>query len=489
MNDQPALAAAPAPPASAAHAPGAPPAPAALEEVDLLVVGGGKAGKSLAMDRAKKGMRVAMVERRYIGGTCINVACIPTKALVASARRLEAARSDARFGVTGTGAAAVDLEALRAHKEGIVSAMVAAHETMFAAPGLDFLKGEARFIGERSVEVALDEGGTRCIRGERALVNLGSRPARPEIPGLWEAGAMTSEEILRLEALPSSLAIIGASYIGVEFASMMAAFGVEVVLIASGAHVLPREDADIAAETEAGLAELGVEIRRGARVVAAAKEEGRIRLALDDGGSLAAEAVLVAAGRVPNTEGIGLEEAGIRLNASGFIAVDDSLRTSAPGVWAAGDAAGTPMFTHASWSDFRIIRAQFDGAEPASPFASTTGRLLPSVVFTSPELARIGMSEGEARASGREVLVASLPVQAVPRAKTMRASRGLWKAVVDASTHEILGAAIQGPEAGEVIAAVQVAMRAGMRYEELRFLPIAHPTMAEGLQLLLDQLP
>lgn len=460
-----------------------------VEAVDLLVVGGGKAGKSLAMDRAKRGQSVAMVERRFVGGTCINVACIPTKSLVASARRLEAARSDALFGILGTEGASVDLAGLRAHKEGVVSAMVAAHETLFAAPGLDFIRGEARFIAERSVEIALDEGGVRRLRGERVLVNLGSRPARPQIPGLWEAGAMTSEELLVLDSLPSSLAIVGASYIGVEFASMMAAFGVSVVLIASGEHVLPREDADIAAEIEAGLSDLGVRILHGARVVSASREGSATRLAFSDGSGVEAESVLVAAGRVPNTDGIGLDRAGIAVDDSGFIVVDEHLLTSSAGVWAAGDAAGTPMFTHASWSDFRIIRSQFDGAGSDDPRTSTKGRIIPSAVFASPELGRIGVSEEEARAAGLEVLVAKIPVQAVPRAKTMRATRGLWKAVVDATTHEILGVAIQGPGVGEVIAAVQVAMASGMRYEDLRFLPIAHPTMAEGVQVLLDQLP
>jgi len=225
----------------------------AIENVDLLVVGGGKAGKSLAMERAKAGWKVAMVERQFVGGTCINVACIPTKSLVNSARRLSDARSDEAFGVVGTEGARVDLAKLRAHKEGIVGAMVGAHEKMFAAPGLDFIRGEARFTGERTVTIALEDGGERTIRGERVLINLGSRPARPAIPGLWESGAWTNEEILRLEELPSSLAIIGASYIGVEFASMMATFGVDVTLISSGDHVLPREDEDAARVVEDGL--------------------------------------------------------------------------------------------------------------------------------------------------------------------------------------------------------------------------------------------
>ena len=416
----------------------------AIETVDLLVVGGGKAGKSLAMERAKAGWKVAMVERRFVGGTCINVACIPTKSLVNSARRLSDARTDQAFGIVGTEGARVDLSKLRAHKEGIVGAMVAAHEKMFAAPGLDFIRGEARFTGERTVTVALEEGGER--------------------------------------------AIIGASYIGVEFASMMATFGVDVTLISSGDHVLPREDEDAARVVEAGLTSAGVRIVRG-RAESASREGDTTTLTLSDGSTVSAEAVLVAAGRVPNTDGIGLDEAGVELTDRGFVAVDEHLRTSAEGVWAAGDCAGTPMFTHASWSDFRIIRAQLTGASLEDATTTTRGRTIPYAVFATPELARIGLSEGEAREAGLDVLVAKVPTAAIPRAKTLRyAGDGFWKAVVDANTHQILGATLIGPNVSEVITAVQVAMAGGLTYEQLRFLPIAHPTMGEGLQVLFDSL-
>ena len=434
----------------------------AIENVDLLVVGGGKAGKSLAMERAKAGWKVAMVERQFVGGTCINVACIPTKSLVNSARRLSDARSDEAFGIVGTEGAHVDLAKLRAHKESIVGAMVGAHEKMFAAPGLDFIRGEARFTGERTVTIALQDGGERTIRGERVLINLGSRPARPAIPGLWESGAWTNEEILRLEELPSSLAIIGASYIGVEFASMMATFGVDVTLISSGDHVLPREDEDAARVVEAGLKSAGVRIVPG-RAESASREGNTTTLTLSDGSTVSAD--------------------------RGFVAVDEHLRTSAEGVWAAGDCAGTPMFTHASWSDFRIIRAQLTGASLDDPTTTTKGRTIPYAVFATPELARIGLSEGEAHEAGLDVRIAKIPTAAIPRAKTMRyAGDGFWKAVVDANTHQILGATLIGPNVSEVITSVQVAMAGGLTYEQLRFLPVAHPTMGEGLQVLFDSL-
>ncbi|MCF2707246.1 FAD-dependent oxidoreductase [Arcanobacterium haemolyticum] len=462
-----------------------------METFDLLVVGGGKAGKSLAMAQAKAGWKVAMVERKFVGGTCINVACIPTKSLVASARRMADTRTDSVFGITGTSNAAVDLTALRAHKEGIVGAMVAAHEKMFAAPGIDFIRGEARFTGPRTVDVALEDGGTRTLTAERVLINLGSRPALPNIPGLAESGAWTSEDILRLEELPSTLTILGGGYIGVEFAQMMAEFGVKVTLVASDAHVLPREDEDAAKEVEAGLLESGVEIKHNVRIVAvsghAGSSDDALTAELSDGTTISSAALLVAAGRLPNTDGIGLDKAGVELNERGMIVVDDQRRTSADNVWAAGDSAGTPMFTHASWHDFRVIRAQLTG-QPAE-FATVAGRQIPYSVFTTPELARIGMSESEARDKGLDVLVAKIPANAIPRAKTTRTKHGIWKGIVDANTGKILGVTLVGPESGEVITAVQAAIAGGLTYQQLRFLPIAHPTMSEGLNILFDQLP
>ena len=459
-----------------------------MENFDLIVVGGGKAGKSLAMNRAKHGWKVALIERQFIGGTCINVACIPTKSLVASARRLDEARNDSVFGVEGTGNVHIDIEKLRAHKNGIVSAMIAAHEKFFAAPGIDFMRGSARLLDAHSVEVTLEDGTARQLHSDKVLLNLGTRPAHPPIPGLWEAGAWDSEDILRLEEIPSSLAIIGGGYIGVEFASMMATFGSQVTVIASGEHILDREDPDIAAIYQEVLSTQGVTVLTGARAQSAAKDGNNIRIELSDGREVTAERVLVAAGRVPNTDGIGLAEAGIRLSERGFIEVDDHLRTPVEGVWAAGDCAGTPMFTHASWNDYRIIREQLDGVSLDDPRTSKAGRVIPWALFAHPELGRIGINETEAAQRGLEVLVASIDTAAIPRAKTMRDTTGKWKAIVDAHTHKILGATLVGPQSGEVITAVQVAMEAGLTYEQLRMLPIAHPTMGEGLNILFDSL-
>lgn len=459
----------------------------APEKYDLVVVGGGKAGKSLAMLRAKKGDKVFMVERDKIGGTCINVACIPTKTLVSSARRLAEVRTAAAYGVDLPGAdlasAGVDLEALRARKESVVGGMVEAHKKMFAAPGLDFVLGTAKFVGPKTVEATLADGSVRVVEGEKVLINTGTTPAIPPIEGLSDVDYWTSEDALRLTEIPDRLVILGGGVIGVEMASMMAAFGADVTLIEGGEHILAREDADVAEEMAANLAAQGVTVRTGERAVRVSSGDEGV-LVHTTAGEVAGTRLLVALGRTPATKGLGLEAAGVELTERGFVKVDSRLETTAPGVYAAGDVAGTPQFTHASWNDFRVLRDLFAGKD-----ASTEGRLIPWAVFATPELGRVGMSESEARAAGRDVRVAKVAAAAVPRAKTHGHVEGFYKVVVDAETEEILGAAIVAESASEVIAAVQTAMLGGLPWPKLRDAVIAHPTMAEGLNIVLDAMP
>ena len=458
----------------------------APEKYDLVVVGGGKAGKSLAMLRAKKGDKVFMVERDKIGGTCINVACIPTKTLVSSARRLAEVRTAAAYGVDLPGAdlasAGVDLEALRARKESVVGGMVEAHKKMFAAPGLDFVLGTAKFVGPKTVEATLADGSVRVVEGEKVLINTGTTPAIPPIEGLGDVDYWTSEDALRLTEIPDRLVILGGGVIGVEMASMMAAFGADVTLIEGGEHILAREDADVAEEMAANLAAQGVTVRTGERAVRVSSGDEGV-LVHTTAGEVAGTRLLVALGRTPATKGLGLEAAGVELTERGFVKVDSRLETTAPGVYAAGDVAGTPQFTHASWNDFRVLRDLFAGKD-----ASTEGRLIPWAVFATPELGRVGMSESEARAAGRDIRVAKVAAAAVPRAKTHGHVEGFYKVVVDTETEEILGAAIVAESASEVIAAVQTAMLGGLPWPKLRDAVIAHPTMAEGLNIVLDSL-
>ena len=464
-----------------------------VEDVDLLVVGGGKAGKSLAMLRAKAGDAVVMVEKDKVGGTCINVACIPTKTLISSARVLHDVQGSDAHGVTlpeqAGGAPAlerarIDLAALRARKEGVVGAMVAAHEKMFPASGMDFVKGTARFIAERTVEIALNDGTTRRVRGAKVLINTGTAPSAPAIEGLAEAPHWTSEDLLALPELPTSLVVLGGGVIGVEMASLMGLLGVPVTIVHAGGHILDREDDDVAAEVASGLEALGVTILTGARASRVSPTPGGgVVVSTQDGREASGSHVLVALGRTPVTAGLGLETAGVELTERGFVKVDDHLRTTAEGVYAAGDVAGTPQFTHASWNDFRVLRDLFAGKE-----ASTAGRLIPWAVFTTPELGHVGLTEAEARAAGHEVRVAKTPTAAVPRAKTLGRTEGFYKIVIDAQSDLILGAAIIGPEASEVVTGVQMAMLGGLTWQQVRDAVITHPTMGEGLNIVLDSL-
>ena len=455
-----------------------------LEDVDLLVIGGGKAGKSLAMDRAKAGWTVAMVERDKIGGTCINVACIPTKALVGSARTVLTARNAEVMGVELEEEPLVSLDGLRQHRSSVVDGMVAAHKKMFADSGMDFILGTARFIGPRTAEIETHGGDIRLLRGTDVVINTGTTPAIPDLPGITESRPWTSETILKLERLPSRLLILGGGYVGCEFASMYALFGSQVIMLQGRSQLLPREDPDVAAEVAEILVDQGVEVRLNARATAVRRNgNGEVTVILEDGTQVVGDELLVATGRSPVTADLGLAAAGVEITDRGFIQVDDHLRTSADHVWAAGDVAGSPQFTHASWNDFRILKANLDHSD-----AATKGRIVPYTVFITPELARVGIAETQARAQGHRVAVGKISVSAIPRAKTLHDTTGTWKAVVDADTDLILGAALLGHNAGEVISTLQMAMLGGLRYQQVRDAVLTHPTMGEGLNLLFDAL-
>ena len=454
-----------------------------IEDVDLLVIGGGKAGKSLAMDRARAGWKVAMVERDKIGGTCINVACIPTKALVGSARTVLAARQAEVMGVE-VDEPLVSVDGLRQHKSSVVDGMVAAHKKMFADSGMDFILGTARFLAPRTVEIETHDRDLRLLRGTDVVINTGTTPALPDVPGVAESAALTSETILQLERLPHRLLILGGGYVGCEFASMYALFGSQVIMLQSGSQLLHREDPDIAAEVAEILTDQGVEVRLNARATAVRRNgDGEVLVILEDGSEVDGDDLLVATGRTPVTADLGLAAAGVEITDRNFIQVDDHLHTSADHVWAAGDVAGSPQFTHASWNDFRILKANLNHGD-----AATRGRIVPYTVFITPELARVGSTETQARAQGHNVAVSKIAVSAIPRAKTLHDTTGTWKAVVDADTNLILGAALLGHNAGEVISTLQMAMLGGLRYQQVRDAVLTHPTMGEGLNLLFDAL-
>ncbi|HLS24369.1 MAG TPA: FAD-dependent oxidoreductase [Beutenbergiaceae bacterium] len=462
-----------------------------VQDVDLLVIGGGKAGKSLAMDRAKAGWSVVMVERDKIGGTCINVACIPTKSLIESARTVHTVREAAQFGVIAGGELQgargleprVDLGLLRHHKNGVVDGMVQAHEQMFEDSGMDFVLGTAEFTAPRTASITTADGNTRSVRGRNVVINTGTTPAWPDLPGLEAAQVWDTEDILHLERIPDSLLILGGGYVGCEFASMFAAFGSRVTLLQGGEQLLAGEDPDVATHVAQALTDQGVRVRLSARVNTVRRDggDGEVVATLEDGTEVRGSQLLLAAGRTPVTADLNLSATGVDLTDQGFVVVDDQLRTTAEGVWSVGDVAGSPQFTHASWHDFRLLRRNLTGGQ-----ATTSGRVIPYVVFMTPELARIGLTETQARERGHQVKVASLDAHAIPRAKTRHDEVGMWKAVIDAADDRILGVSLFGRGAGEVLAAVQMAMLGGLPYQQVRDAPITHPTMAEGLNLLLD---
>ena len=456
-----------------------------IEEVDLLVVGGGKAGKSLAMDLAKAGQSVAMVERAMIGGTCINVACIPTKTIIHSGRVLSSVRRSEEFGIGGVGTPRMDIDLLRHRKEDVVGTMVTGQQKSFTDSGMDFIIGEARFVEPRTVLVTLDDGARRMLRGRDVVINLGTVPLVPPIDGLADARAHTSDTLLHLDSLPESVIVLGGGYIGCEFADLLNTIGVEVTIVQGGSQLLAREDPDIAEVLQQRFTDAGIRLLLNARAQRVTRgDDGKVTVELSSGGSVTADELLVAVGRQPVTDGINLAGAGVEVTDRGFIAVDDRLRTTADSVWAAGDAAGSPQFTHASYDDYRVLKAALSAKHAGGHPRSTTGRLVPYTVFTTPELARVGLSETEARAAGHNVRIARMPVTAIPRARTIGQLDGVWKAVVDRDTDRILGVALMSAEAGEVVSVVQMAMLAGMEFTQMRDAIITHPTMAEGLTLL-----
>ncbi|HEY1585365.1 MAG TPA: FAD-dependent oxidoreductase, partial [Polyangia bacterium] len=371
-----------------------------------------------------------------------------------------------------------------ARKRRMVDDEIAGHLALYRRAGTDLVRGEARFVAPKTVEVKLNDGGTRVLSGERVFLNLGTRPAIPSIPGLAGA-AMTNIELLELDQLPDHLVVLGGGYVGIEFAQAYRRFGSRVTLVERGSQLLAHEDADVAHAVTQLLVDEGVDVLFDTAVERVDGRRGawRVRVGADRSGrAIEATHVLAAVGRKPNTDGISLDVAGVELDARGYIAVNDRLETSAPGVWALGECAGSPQFTHVAFDDFRVVFANLSGGK-----RSTRGRIVPFCLFTDPELARVGLSENEAHRRGVAVRVASLPIQNVLRTETTGESRGFMKALIDAQSDAILGFTIFGAEAGEVAAVVQTAMTAELPYTSLRDMILAHPTMAEGLNVLFRQ--
>ena len=462
-----------------------------IERFDVLVFGSGAGGKLTAWTSASEGLRTAVVERGLIGGSCPNIACLPTKNVVHSAKVADFVRHDRDFG-SGTAPASIDIAEVRARKRRMVDGLVSMHMDKYKESGAELVFGEGSFVGPKTIQVRLNNGGVRTLQGDRVFLNLGTHAAIPDIPGLRAAKPLTHVEALELDRLPSHLIILGGGYTGLEFAQTFVRFGSRVTVLERGSQLLPREDKDVAASLIELLHLDGVDVRLNVGVVQVEGASGssvRVTLAASEGTTagkslLEGSDILVATGRIPNTQNIGLDKTGVSLDPHGFIRVNERLETAAPGIWALGECAGSPQFTHVSEDDFRIVQANLHGGS-----RNTRDRLIPYCLFTDPEIARVGLNENEAVAAGRSYRVAKLPMQAVLRAHTLSETRGFMKALVNHETDEILGFTAVGPHAGEVMAVVQTAMMGKLPYTALRDAVFTHPTMAEGLGPLFSGVP
>jgi pyruvate/2-oxoglutarate dehydrogenase complex dihydrolipoamide dehydrogenase (E3) component len=456
---------------------------AEAERVQNLIIGSGESGKWLAWDLGAQGRETVVVERRWIGGSCPNINCLPSKNEIHSAKVAHTVRHAAAFGTEVT-AARVDMAQVLARKRQMVEDEIAGHLSRFRQAGTQLILGEARFVAAKTIEVALRGGGTRRLVGERVFLNLGTRPSIPPIPGLAET-ALTNIGLLELEHAPEHLVVLGGGYVGLELGQAYRRFGSRVTVIARGHQLLEHEDTDVAAALSQLLRDEGVELLLETETLRIAGRRGALRVLVGGNGAaraIEASDVLAALGRTPNSDGIGLELAGVDCDARGYIRVNDRLETSAPDVWALGECAGSPQFTHAAFDDFRVVRDNLAGRSRCK-----RGRLVPFCLFTDPPLARVGLNEREARGLDLAVRVASLPLRQVLRAHTTGEVRGFMKALIDAQHDRIVGFTMFGAEAGEVASVVQMAMLAGLPYTRLRDAILAHPTMAEGLNVLFRQ--
>ena len=456
------------------------------EVFDALILGSGEAGKYLSWSLGAEGKRVALIERRYVGGSCPNIACLPSKNIVHSAKVAWYAQRLDEFGMNKP-APGIDMAVVRERKRAMVRGLVDVHEKRFAANHVVFVNGEGRFVGPRTLSVALPEGGTRLLKADIVIVSTGSRAVIPDIPGLRAAQPMTHVEELELDTLPGHLLVLGGGYVGLEFAQAMARFGSRVTVINRGERLLSNEDEDVTAALAEVLAKEGIHLQLGSTLESVSGRSGdsvtaRIRTAT---GEQVVEAthILVAAGRQPNTAEIGLEKAGIELSPNGYIEVNDSLQTTAEGVFAVGDCAGSPQFTHIAYDDYRVVQRVMKGES-----ATVSGRQVPYTLFTDPELAHVGLHEHEAKEQGIEYRLLKLPMAAVLRTRTLGETAGLLKALI-AADDLILGFTALGVGAGELLAPVQLAMSAGLPYTALRDLIVTHPTMSEGLMYLFSSTP
>jgi len=450
------------------------------ERYENVIIGSGEGGKYLAWHLGKSGQRTVVVERRWVGGSCPNVNCLPSKNEIHSAKVGYLAHHATKFGIPAISVSS-DIAAVRQRKREMVEGLIVMHLERYKATGAELVMGEAKFTAPRTIDVHLnDGGGGRTLTAERIFLNLGTHASMPSVPGLRETSPLTNIDLLELDRLPEHLIVIGGGYVGLEFAQAYRRFGSKVTVIHNGSQLLSGQDPDVATEIHQIFTTEDIDVLISSEIVSVRGLSGTgvhliVRTPSGEK-TIQASDILIATGRTPNTAGIGLELAGVELDRRGYIKVNDRLETTAQNVWAIGESAGSPQFTHISLDDFRVIRDNLAGGN-----RSTRDRLVPYCLFTDPQLARVGLTETEAKRLGVAVRVAKLPVAAVLRTRTTGETGGFLKALIDANSNRILGFTMIGPEAGEVMAVVQMAMLAGFPYTILRDAILTHPTMAEGL--------
>jgi pyruvate/2-oxoglutarate dehydrogenase complex dihydrolipoamide dehydrogenase (E3) component len=452
----------------------------AADHYQAIVIGSGQAGTPLCTALADAGLRTALIERQHVGGTCVNEGCTPTKTMVASGRVAYLARRGADYGVH-TGDIRIDMERVRQRKREIVNSFRnGSQRRIEKTANLDLIFGEASFTSPKSVLVRLPDGGQRTLIGEKIFINAGARPTVPALDGLKEIPFLDSTSIMELDAAPEHLMVLGGGYVGLEFGQMFRRFGSHVTILHTHGQLLPREDIDVAGEIEKILTEDGINLLLETRALKVSRDGNNIGLQIETKQGVRTTTgshLLVATGRTPNSDSLNVKAAGIETDALGYIKTNAQLETNVSGVYALGDIKGGPAFTHISYDDYRVIRSNLlEGGH-----VGIAGRVIPYTVFIDPQLGRVGLTEAEAQSNGMDIEIAKMPMSRVARALEVDESRGFMKAVIDAKTQQILGAAVLGIEGGELMSMIQLAMMGRVPYTALRDGIFAHPTLAESL--------
>jgi pyruvate/2-oxoglutarate dehydrogenase complex dihydrolipoamide dehydrogenase (E3) component len=452
-----------------------------IEHFDAIILGSGQSGDPLALALSAKGKRTALVERAYLGGTCSNYGCTPTKTMVASAEVADMARRAGEYGIN-VGDVKVDMAVVRERKRAMVLKWRAGDQDRLDKAHVEIVHGEGSFVAPRQVRVKLNTGGERLLSADWIVIDTGLRATPPPVDGIDSVPFLDNISIMELDTVPEHLLVLGGGYVGLEFGQMFRRFGSAVTIVQHGAQLLEQEDTDVAEAIAKLLEEDGIEVllsTKAAKVAATAGKTGVVLTVEANGKTRVIEGshLLVATGRKPNTEALNLAAAGVKTDARGFVQVNDKLETSAPGIFATGDVKGGPAFTHISYDDYRVLKANLlDGGNRV-----TAGRMLPYCVFIDPQLGRIGLTERDAAKQGKKVRIARLPMSSVARAIETGQTRGYMKALVDAETDLILGAAVLGEDGGEIMSLIETAMMGGLKYQVLRDGIWAHPLFAESM--------